>query len=100
MAASIWWASIIDFEGGEVVRQGVAHWPARFRYSALMLTRIQEMFATLRQQGWWALIVLAIIGGALWGFAELADEVSDGEARAFDKSVLLAFRTPVDLARP
>jgi undecaprenyl-diphosphatase len=65
-----------------------------------MLTRIQEMFATLRQQGWWALIVLAFIGGALWGFAELADEVSDGETHAFDETVLLAFRTPGDLARP
>jgi undecaprenyl-diphosphatase len=65
-----------------------------------MLTRLQEMFATLRQQGWWVLIVLAVIGGALWGFAELADEVADGETHAVDRAVLLAFRTPGNLTQP
>lgn len=57
-----------------------------------------DMFAALRQQGWWLLVVLALIGGALWGFAELADEVAEGDTHAFDRSVLLAFRTPGDLA--
>lgn len=65
-----------------------------------MLTRIQQMFATLRQQGWWVLIVLAVIGGALWGFAELADEVADGETHSVDRAVLLAFRMRDNLEQP
>ncbi len=64
-----------------------------------MIKFLQESFAALRQQGWWLLVVLALIGGALWGFAELADEVADGETHGFDKAVLLAFRTPGDLSR-
>jgi undecaprenyl-diphosphatase len=37
---------------------------------------------------------LCLIGGALWAFAELADEVEDGESHAFDKANLLALRNP------
>jgi undecaprenyl-diphosphatase len=65
-----------------------------------MTARVREMFLTLRQQGWWVLVVVAIIGGALWAFAELADEVADGETHAFDKAVLLAFREAGNTAQP
>jgi undecaprenyl-diphosphatase len=65
-----------------------------------MIARIQSMVAMLRQQGWWVLIVALLIGGGLWGFAELADEVADGETHAFDRAVMLAMRNPLDHADP
>ena len=43
---------------------------------------------------------ICAIGGSLWAFAELADEVEDGETHAFDKAVLLALRNSSDLADP
>jgi undecaprenyl-diphosphatase len=46
------------------------------------------------------LVGICAIGGSLWLFAELADEVEDGETHAFDKAILLALRNPSDLADP
>jgi len=43
---------------------------------------------------------ICLIGGALWAFAELADEMEDGESHAFDKSILLALRNPSNLEDP
>ena len=43
---------------------------------------------------------ICLIGGALWAFAELADEVEDGESHAFDKAILLALRNPSDTEDP
>jgi undecaprenyl-diphosphatase len=57
-----------------------------------MRTRLQHVVAMLREQGWWVLVAALLIGLALWGFAELADEVADGEAREFDHAVMLAMR--------
>ena len=46
------------------------------------------------------LAVLALASGALWGFAELADEVLEGETHAFDETILLALRSPTDRSDP
>ena len=46
------------------------------------------------------LAALFLIGGALWLFAELADEVLEGDTHAFDRAVLLALRAPTDPAMP
>lgn len=47
-----------------------------------------------------SLVVLALIVLAVWGFAELADEVVEGETRSLDRRLLLAVRTPGDLSTP
>lgn len=64
------------------------------------VTRIRSLVSEVREQGWWLLLVLLIAGGALMGFAELADEVTDGETFAFDRDVMLALRTPGNPADP
>lgn len=44
--------------------------------------------------------LLGVVAGGLWAFAEVADDVVEGDARAFDRAVLLAMRTPGDPADP
>jgi undecaprenyl-diphosphatase len=46
------------------------------------------------------LLVILLLAGAGWGFAELADEVGEGETRSFDEAVLLAMREPGDTNDP
>ena len=46
------------------------------------------------------LLVLALAASAIWGFAELTDEVLENETHAFDESVLLALRSPTDRSDP
>jgi undecaprenyl-diphosphatase len=66
-----------------------------------MLARmLRQVIATFREQGWWLLIVALVIAGGFWGFAELADEVEDGETHEFDRAVMLALREPHDLDDP
>jgi undecaprenyl-diphosphatase len=45
------------------------------------------------------LIPLLIAAGTAWGFIELADEVDEGETRAIDERVILAFRS-ADISDP
>lgn len=46
------------------------------------------------------LVVLVLVAAGVWGFAELADEVMEGETSSFDERVLLAMRSPGDRADP
>jgi undecaprenyl-diphosphatase len=46
------------------------------------------------------LLGLAIVTGGTWSFVELADEVLEGETHSIDQSILLAMRSPADLADP
>jgi undecaprenyl-diphosphatase len=46
------------------------------------------------------LITLLIIGGALFAFFKLASEVMEGDTMTFDRSILVAFRSPADPAIP
>ena len=57
-----------------------------------MIASLQKFRATLREQGWWLLIAFIVICAALWGFAEIADEVVEGESHRFDRAVLLSMR--------
>ena len=43
------------------------------------------------------LAVLAFIGAALYAFAQLADEMMEGEIKPFDEAILRALRNPADL---
>jgi undecaprenyl-diphosphatase len=42
------------------------------------------------------LLVLLLIAASLWGFVELADEVTEGSTRAWDESLLLSLREAGD----
>jgi len=47
-----------------------------------------------------ALLTLLLLGSAIWMFAELADEVLEGETQQIDTRLLLHFRTTQDLSDP
>ena len=65
-----------------------------------MIHRLHSILQVLRAQGWWVLIAALLIGGALMAFAELADEVVDGETQAFDRAVMLSMREAHDPEDP
>jgi len=46
------------------------------------------------------LLLLVLLAGGIWGFASLADEVSEGGTHLLDERVLLALRNPADRAEP
>jgi undecaprenyl-diphosphatase len=46
------------------------------------------------------LLGVLVVAGGLWGFAELADEVMEGETHALDRRLILALRAPDDLSDP
>ncbi len=46
------------------------------------------------------LLAVLLLAGAAWGFAEIAEEVGEGETHGFDEAVLLAMREPGDTADP
>lgn len=46
------------------------------------------------------LVTLLVLVGGTWGFVELADEVFEGNTRAFDRAVLLAMRNSADPSDP
>ena len=47
-----------------------------------------------------ALLLVIGAAGALWAFFNIASEVGEGETLAFDRRILLALRTPGNLADP
>ncbi len=47
-----------------------------------------------------SLVLLALIVCAVWGVAELTDEVVEGSTRNLDHDILLLLRTPGDLSKP
>ena len=46
------------------------------------------------------LIALVLVAGGVWSFAELAEEVREGETRQVDEQILLALREPADRSDP
>jgi len=45
-------------------------------------------------------LVLLVIAGSLWAFSEISDEIGEGDAHGFDRTVLLAMREPGNPADP
>jgi undecaprenyl-diphosphatase len=77
------------------------------------MSRLQGLLRWLRQQSHFraliahvsriervTLVGIILAAAALFAFAKLADEVSEGGTRVFDERVLLALRTPGNLADP
>lgn len=54
----------------------------------------------LNRSGLSYLIAFLVIVMSLWSFAEIVDEVFEGDSELFDRSVLEALRTPGDLSDP
>lgn len=46
------------------------------------------------------LLVLLVIAAGIWGFVELADEMSEGDTHAFDAKLIVAMRNPQDFQDP
>lgn len=46
------------------------------------------------------MLCIALIGAGIWAFAEIADEVNEGDTRQFDEWAIVALRTPGDLHDP
>ncbi len=62
--------------------------------------RIPRAAERLRHIEFRVLLLLLCGTLAIWGFAGIADEVMEGDTRAFDEAVLLAMRMPGDAADP
>jgi len=45
---------------------------------------------------WPILLIMLLVAGAIWGFIELADEVSEGSTAAIDRQLLLLLRNAQD----
>jgi undecaprenyl-diphosphatase len=46
------------------------------------------------------ILVLVLVAGGIWLFAELAGEVREGETRRIDEEILLSMRNPADRSDP
>lgn len=46
------------------------------------------------------LVAIAIVGGGIWAFVELADEVREGDTASFDERILLSMRVADDSSDP
>ncbi|MHC4570430.1 MAG: phosphatase PAP2 family protein [Planctomycetota bacterium] len=49
---------------------------------------------------WISLFAFVVITGGIWIFAEIADEVLEGDTHSFDKKILMAMRDPTDTKDP
>lgn len=62
-----------------------------------MIERLKVLLGKVETR---ALVLLLALVGLPWAFLAVADEVSEGETAAIDRTLLLALRTPGDLADP
>ncbi|HEY4029795.1 MAG TPA: phosphatase PAP2 family protein [Caulobacteraceae bacterium] len=66
---------------------------------AAMRRRLPGLFVLARREiGPIALVM--VVGACLLAFRHIAEEVGEGDTRAFDRTILYALRTPGDLHRP
>ncbi|MGM8228350.1 phosphatase PAP2 family protein [Cellvibrio sp. ARAG 10.3] len=62
--------------------------------------RIAGMLQWLGSHELPVLLAFCTILASLWGFAELAEEVIEGDTHEFDQALLLSMRNPADLSDP
>ena len=75
-------------------------WPDRLRL-ATALRGVRDVAGALRRRHDLALLLaLVVLAAGGWAFAEIADGVTDGEGRAVEERILLAFRAPGDTSDP
>lgn len=68
---------------------------------SMLKSVLRELPGVLRRNTeLWALVLLALVAGAIWGFAELTDEVVEGTTRGLDQTILLMLRATEDLSDP
>lgn len=63
----------------------------------------RALWATARRMAtteWKLLLLIVLVALALWGFAELADEVSEGETMSIDERIVLMMRQDADPSKP
>lgn len=60
--------------------------------------RLPAALGPLAERG--TLVALVLVAAFAWGFAELYDEVREGDSLGFDRTVVLLFRNPSDLTDP
>ena len=65
-----------------------------------LLSRLRPLVARVARVERLTLVSVIVAAGALFAFAKLADEVGEGSTRRFDEWLLLALRTPGNLADP
>jgi undecaprenyl-diphosphatase len=65
-----------------------------------MLSRLQPLVARVARAERVTLVSVIVAASTLFAFAKLADEVGEGSTRRFDEWLLLALRTPGNLADP
>lgn len=65
-----------------------------------LLSPVAQLWVRLRLNEIGPLLSLAACGFFAWGFVEIADGVLEGETHTLDSTILLAFRSPQDLANP
>ncbi|MCL7939911.1 phosphatase PAP2 family protein [Halomonas sp. ATCH28] len=71
-----------------------------FEKTERMGRRSLSTLARLARYELGALLCVLILFGGVWGFVELAEEVSEGETRSIDETLLLSLRNPADHADP
>lgn len=62
--------------------------------------RSLSMLARLSRYEIAALLCILVLSGGVWGFVELADEVSEGATQSIDETLLLSLRNPADHTDP
>ncbi|MFG6157692.1 phosphatase PAP2 family protein [Halomonas sp. 1390] len=59
-----------------------------------------SLLARLARYELGALLCILVLSGGIWGFIELADDVSEGDTQSLDETLLLSLRNPVDHTDP
>jgi len=61
---------------------------------------VRKSLAWLGRHELASLVSLGTLAGGLWSFIAVAEEVTEGDTRALDRTLLLALRNPHDLSTP